>query len=67
MPLEITGNYLSRCTPDSAVPEITVPEGVKTIGYRAFERTLGYHKTLFQPSFDRVILVLEFLVFVEGK
>lgn len=36
MPLEITGNYLSRCTPDSAVPEITVPEGVKTIGYRAF-------------------------------
>ncbi|MBR5371214.1 MAG: leucine-rich repeat domain-containing protein [Oscillospiraceae bacterium] len=36
MPLEIEGNYLSRCTPDPAASEITVPEGVKTIGYRAF-------------------------------
>ena len=36
MPLEIEGTYLSRCTPDPNTSEITVPEGVKTIGYRAF-------------------------------
>lgn len=36
MPLDIENHILRRVTAESSAADITVPEGVKTIGYRAF-------------------------------